>query len=160
MNTSRLLAFLLSLPSRHVVATVTVLAGFFAIASPRDVLADTFNVFCIPSVDGVSTCSGWSDGGTLTCVSSVGGVASCRSTTGRQFTCVQDSGGVTSCQNPMKSGGRSGKGDQCTYIGNGSFSCGKQPKANGDLIPAPQVIDEPSSTSGEDMKLTIPGLIP
>jgi hypothetical protein len=90
----------------------------------------------------------------------VGGVASCRSSTGRQFTCVQDGSGVTTCQNPSKPTGRVGKGDDCTYIGNGSFSCGRQPKNNADLIPSPNLINDPINIPSDDMNLTIPSLIP
>lgn len=131
-----------------------------AFALPLSVRADSFDVYCVPSTDGVSTCSGWSDGGTLTCVSSPGGVASCRSTTGRQFTCTQDGSGVTTCQNTVKPTGRAGKGDDCTYIGNGSFSCGRRLKNNADLIPSPNLNGDPISVPDDDVNLTIPSLIP
>jgi hypothetical protein len=140
------------------------LAGSFAfllsLAQATSVSADTFDVYCVPSVDGISTCSGWSDGGTLTCVSSLGGVASCESTTGRQFTCTQDGSGVTTCQNPSKPSGRVGKGNDCTYIGNGSFTCGSQRKNNPDLLPGPNVVNDPISIPDDDVNLTIPSLIP
>lgn len=131
-----------------------------SLAQATSVSADTFDVYCVPSVDGISTCSGWSDGGTLTCVSSLGGVASCKSTTGRQFTCTQDGSGVTTCQNPSKPLGRVGKGDDCTYIGNGSFACGSQRKNNPDLLPSPSLVNDPISIPDDDVNLTIPSLIP
>ncbi len=136
------------------------LASVMSCIIPTQATADSFDVYCVPSVDGVSTCSGWSDGGTLTCVSSAGGVASCQSNTGRQFTCVQDSGGVTTCQNPLKTTGRSGKGDDCTYVGNGSFACSSQRKNSGDLLPSPSIIKDQISIPTVDMDLTIPDLIP
>lgn len=136
------------------------LAGLMYCTLPNQAAADSFDIYCVPSVDGVSTCSGWSDGGTLTCVSSPGGVASCRSSSGRQFTCVQDGSGVTTCQNPTKPTGRVGKGDDCTYIGNGSFSCGRQPKNNADLIPSPNLINDPVTIPDDDVNLSIPSLIP
>jgi hypothetical protein len=147
-------------PRRLSPAAAVLLAGLLGCTAAGSASAQSFDVYCVPSADGVSTCSGWSDGGTLTCVSSVGGVASCRSSTGRQFTCVQDGSGVTTCQNPSKPTGRVGKGDDCTYIGNGSFSCGRQPKNNADLIPSPNLINDPINIPSDDMNLTIPSLIP
>jgi hypothetical protein len=136
------------------------LTGLLSLILPPSVSADSFDVYCVPSVDGISTCSGWSDGGTLTCVSSPGGVASCESTTGRQFTCTQDGSGVTTCQNPNKSPGRIGKGDDCTYIGNGTFTCGSQRKNSPDLLPSPNVVNDPIAIPNDDVNLTIPDLIP
>jgi hypothetical protein len=137
-----------------------ILGGALLVVAPRPVLADAFNVFCVPSVDGISTCSGWSDGGTLTCVSSPGGVASCQSNTGRQFTCVQDGSGVTTCQNPQKTTGTSGKGDDCAYVGDGFFSCDRKRKNSPDLIPSPDLIGDPIGMPDDDVNLTIPSLIP
>ncbi|MFM8524168.1 MAG: hypothetical protein ACKOCM_00860 [Cyanobacteriota bacterium] len=125
---------------------------------PNRALAESFDVYCVPSLNGVSTCSGWSDGGTLTCVASLGGVASCKSTTGRQFSCIQDGNGVTTCQNPNKVTGRSGKGDDCTFIGNGSFVCGRQPRSQPDLLPRPEVNNNPISFP--DDNTTLPSLFP
>ena len=114
----------------------------FFVLTDNPVNAEEFNVYCVPSNDGVSTCSGWSDGGTLTCVSSPGGVASCKSSTGQQFTCVQDGSGVTTCKDPAIDGGSSTDNDDCTYIGNGSFNCVGRPKNSPDLIPSPNAIND------------------
>jgi hypothetical protein len=122
--------------------------------------ADDFNVYCVPSLDGVSTCSGWSDGGTLTCISSPGGVASCRSTTGRQFTCVQDSGGVTTCQNPSRVTGSATKGDNCVYIGNGSFQCEGKPKNSPQALPGTKIIIDSKPFKNDSIDFDIPSLIP
>ena len=128
--------------------------------APISVSANTFDVYCVPSVDGISTCSGWSDGGTLTCVSSSGGVASCQSSTGRQFTCVQDGSGVTTCQNPEKPMGRSGKGDNCVFIGNGSFNCNNSGRNSQNLTPSPNLIDDPIAIPDTNFDATIPNLFP
>ena len=134
--------------------------SLLSLATPASVSAGTFDVYCVPSVDGISTCSGWSDGGTLTCVSSSGGVASCQSSTGRQFTCVQDGSGVTTCQNPEKPMGRSGKGDNCVFIGNGSFNCSNSGKNGQNLTPSPNLIDDPISIPDSNFDATIPNLFP
>ena len=141
-------------------ATGGFLAGLLYLALPTPVLADSFEVYCVPSLDGVSTCSGWSDGGTLTCVSSPGGVASCQSNTGRQVTCVQDGNGVTTCQNPQKTAGTAGKGDNCVYTGDGSFTCDRKSKNNPDLITSPDLIGDPIGIPNDDINITIPSLIP
>lgn len=141
-------------------ATTGFLACLLSLALPTPVSADSFDVYCVPSVDGISTCSGWSDGGTLTCVSSPGGVASCQSSTGRQFTCTQDGSGVTTCENPNKPTGGVGKGDDCTYIGNGTFACGSQRSNSPDLLPSPNVINDPVTIPNDDVNLSIPNLIP
>jgi hypothetical protein len=128
--------------------------------APTAVRADSFDVFCVPSADGISTCSGWSDGGTLTCVSSAGGVASCQSTTGKRFTCVQSSRGVTTCQDPYKTAGRAGKGDNCVFVGNGSFNCDRKSRTRPDLIPSPELNRDLISIPDDDLDLSIPSLIP
>lgn len=135
-------------------------SGWLCVLPPGPAMADSFDVYCVPSLNGVSTCSGWSDGGTLTCVSSLGGVASCRSSTGRQFSCVQDGSGVTTCQNPNKTTGRSGKGDDCTFIGNGSFSCNSQPNNRPDLLPSPNLIKDPINIPDDDVNISLPSLFP
>lgn len=136
------------------------LSGLFLVTLTPQVSANSFDVFCVPSVDGVSTCSGWKDGGTLTCVSSTGGVASCKSSSGQRFTCTQDSGGVTTCQNPQTTPQSSNQNDDCTYIGNGSFSCANQPTNSPDLIPSQITSDNPINTPSNDFDITIPSLIP
>ena len=83
--------------------------------------ANTFNVYCVPSLDGVSTCSGWKENKNLECISSPGGVASCRSSEGDKFTCTQDSSGVTTCGNIQINPGNTQQ--NCTAIGGRSFSC-------------------------------------
>lgn len=141
-------------------SAAVVLATLLSLADSGPSRAESFDVYCVPSLNGVSSCSGWSDGGTLTCVSSPGGVASCQSSTGRQFSCVQDGSGVTTCQNPNKGLGRSGKGDDCTFIGNGSFACGKQPKNRPDLLPSPNLIKDPITIPNDDVDISIPSLFP
>jgi len=138
-----------------------VLSGLLLATNAPAVVADTFDVYCVPSADGVSTCSGWRDGGTLTCVSSPGGVASCESSAGQQFTCTQDGSGVTTCQTPQGTTTQSSsQNDDCTYVGNGSFSCGNQPDKSPDLIPSPNISDDPIDIPNDDLKITIPSLIP
>ena len=97
--------------------SVLCLAGFYSLTAK----ANTFDVYCVPSLDGVSTCSGWEQDQKLQCVSSPGGVASCRSSGGARFDCTQDVSGLTTCQNNKTIPGQSHP--KCTAIGNGSFSC-------------------------------------
>ena len=134
-------------------------SGFLLATSTPQVSADSFDVYCVPSTDGISTCSGWKDGGTLTCVSSTGGVASCNSSSGQKFTCTQDGGGVTTCQDPQTTN-QSNLNDDCTYIGNGSFSCSNQPIKSADLIPSQITNENPINIPSNDLKLSIPSLIP
>jgi hypothetical protein len=142
------------------ISRAALLGSALVLSTPLSVSADTFDVYCVPSVDGVSTCSGWSDGGTLTCVSSPGGVSSCQSSTGRQFTCIQDGSGVTTCQNPNKPMGRSGKGDNCVFIGNGSFTCNNSGKNSQGLDLNPNLIDDPITIPNSNFNTSIPNLFP
>ena len=139
---------------------MNVLSGVLLATCTTYARSNTFDVYCVPSVDGVSTCSGWEDGGILTCVSSTGGVASCGSSSGQNFTCTQDGAGVTTCQEPQKTNLSSENKDDCTYIGNGSFSCSKQSKRSKEMIPSPSISDESNSIPKIDLDTTIPSLIP
>lgn len=79
---------------------------------------------------------------------------------GQQFTCVQKAGGVTTCQNLSMPTGRVGKGDDCTYTGGGAFVCGGEQQNSPDLLPSPNVINDPITIPNDDVNLTIPSLIP
>ena len=96
-------------------------ATFFAVFFGPVANANSFEVYCVPSLDGISTCSGWKKDKKIECISSPGGVASCRSSDGEQFTCTQDSSGVTTCGNIQINPGNTQQ--NCTAIGDGSFSC-------------------------------------
>ncbi len=129
--------------------------------------ANTFDVFCVPSVDGVSSCTGWKGSQSLTCVASRGGVASCKSTTGDAFNCVQEAGGVTTCQSPPNDSMKDKNNNNCTFIGNGSFSCDKDPqKVESEVIKSPSV-GNPFNLESQnnqiphiDFDLTLPNEIP
>lgn len=119
--------------------------------------ANTFDVYCVPSLDGVSTCSGWQRDQELQCVSSPGGVASCSSSGGAKFTCTQDASGLTTCEDNEVVPDRSQQ--NCTAIGDGSFSCrdelstgAKQQDPGGELNAVSDIIgDETSSPIDSDI---------
>ena len=134
--------------------------GLFLATSVTIVSADTLDVYCVPSVDGVSTCSGWKNGETLTCVSSSGGVASCKSSSEQDIICTQSSAGITTCQDPQSTTGASSENEDCSFIGNGSFICDKKQKTSSDLIPSPINTDDVTETPDRNLNLSIPSLIP
>ena len=94
----------------------------------QPVKSKDYDVFCVPSLDGVSTCNGWRGNETLTCVASTGGVASCTSTAGEKVTCIEEPGGVTTCKNPNTADQVDSTNNDCTFIGNGSFRCNEKVK--------------------------------
>lgn len=140
--------------------TSACLSAFSGLLLATRVSADSFDVYCVPSVDGISTCSGWKDNETLTCVSSSGSVASCKNKSGQKFICTEDRNGITTCQNPHKTIEPSNQNDDCTYIGNGSFTCANQKNETTDLIPSPTVIDKQIKLDGNQLDDIIPSLIP
>ena len=98
---------------------------FFAVAqiftASGTALANTFDVYCVPSLEGVSTCSGWKKDQQLQCISSPGGVATCHSSDKEKFSCTQDVSGLTTCGNAYVAPDKSQQ--SCTALGDGSFSC-------------------------------------
>ena len=105
-----------------------------------------FEVFCVANNDGTVTCEGWQGGEPLTCVASRGGVSSCSTPSGRRFTCVVEAGGVTTCaDNP--DGRPDANGTDCTFTGDGHFTC-TPPAPKGDpLLPGPSLPSLPRTDS-------------
>lgn len=105
---------------------------FLAAAGP----APAFEVFCVSNNDGTTTCEGWQGGETLTCVASRGGVSSCSTPRGRRFTCVIEPGAVTTCRDHAAN--RSDpNGTNCTFTGDGNFSCEPPRPRSEPLLPGP-----------------------
>ncbi|MCS5690758.1 hypothetical protein NZK33_02015 [Cyanobium sp. FGCU-6] len=101
--------------------------------------AQQFQVFCVSNNDGTVSCQGWRGGETLTCISSRGGVSSCSTPSGRRFTCVIEPGGVTTCSDPRADG--SGRPDtDCTFTGDGNFTCTPPRPPSQPLLPGPRLI--------------------
>lgn len=125
--------------------TTLLLALGLLLAAPRPAHAD-FDVFCVGNGDGTTTCEGWRGGETLTCAGSSGGVSTCSVPSGRRFTCVVARGGVTSCaDNPANR--PDADGTDCTFTGDGNFSC-RPPGPRGEpLLPGPQLPALPSPLS-------------
>ena len=115
--------------------------------------ANTFNVFCVPSLDGVSTCSGWKQDQKLQCISSPGGVASCRSSEGTQFACTQDVSGLTTCGNNEIIPSQSRQ--NCTAIGNGSFTCEENEQSNTKIKSNSEELNAVSDIIGESTESPI-----
>ena len=94
-------------------------------------------VYCHPSADGVSTCSGWKGNETLNCVSSIGNVASCTTQAGEKVTCTQDRNQISSCVGITKATSKKASQDieECTFIGGGSYSCQNKKNGNNELLP-------------------------
>ena len=94
-------------------------------------------VYCHPSADGVSTCSGWKGNETLNCVSSIGNVASCSTQAGEKVTCTQDRNQISSCVGITKATSKKDSQDieECTCIGGGSYSCQNKKNGNNELLP-------------------------
>jgi hypothetical protein len=114
-----------------------ILASGLLLGAPRPAHAD-FDVYCVSNGDGTTTCEGWRGGETLTCVGSRGGVSTCGTPSGRRFTCVVDLGGVTSCaDNP--SNRHDSDGTNCTFTGDGNFSCQPPRPRTAPLLPGPQL---------------------
>lgn len=102
-----------------------------------------FEVFCVANSDGTVSCEGWQGGETLTCAGSRGGVSSCSTPSGRRFTCVVQPGGVTSCSdNPANRPDQNGT--NCTFTGDGHFSCEPPPPRSKPLLPGPSVPSLPT----------------
>ena len=104
--------------------SIILFANLCGVAATR---ANTFEVYRVPSLDGVSTCSGWQNNQEVQCVSSPGGVASCHSSGGAKLTCTQDASGLTTCEDSESLPEQSQQ--NCTMIGDGSFSCQNEPSA-------------------------------
>ena len=119
-------------------------ASLFGIATK----ANAFEVYCVPSLDGVSTCSGWESNQELQCVSSPGGVASCHSSGGAKFTCTQDSSGLTTCEDNVTIPDRSQQ--NCTAIGAGSFSCQDEPSITTNQQGTSEELDSVSDIIGDN----------
>lgn len=139
---------------------ILVLVGLFSSTAK----VNAFEVYCVPSLDGVSTCSGWKHDEKLQCVSSPGGVASCRSSGGARFACTQDVSGLTTCENNKTFSSQSNQ--NCTAIGNGSFSCQddglsqtSNKNNNKDLNPISDIIGDGASNPIEEDQNNIPKLI-
>ena len=137
-----------STATRPILAFVSLAATFLAFPPAQ---AQEFQVYCINSGDGTTTCSGWDGGETLTCVNDAGGVSSCSTPSGRSFICVLDSGGVASCsrgQGVSDFDKSHVGGTDCTFTGDGNFTCSppqrKQPALlSPPTLTQPVVIDEP-----------------
>lgn len=98
----------------------------------------SFEVFCVSNSDGTVSCEGWQGGETLTCVASRGRVSSCSTPSGRRFTCVVEAGGVTTCSdNPDDRPDQNGT--NCTFTGDGNFSCEPPAPRIDPLLPGPTV---------------------
>ena len=94
-------------------------------------------LYCHPSADGVSTCSGWKGNETLNCVSSIGNVASCSTQAGEKVTCTQDRNQIASCVGITKATSKKATQDieECTFIGGGSYSCQNKNNESNELLP-------------------------
>ena len=124
-------------------------ASLFGIASK----ANTFEVYCVPSLDGVSTCSGWESNQELQCVSSPGDVASCHSSGGAKFTCTQDASGLTTCEDTVSIPDQSQQ--NCTAIGVGSFSCQDKPSITTNQQGTSEELDAVSDIIGDSTRSPI-----
>ena len=102
---------------KYIIFPATLIASFLGSVAT----ANAFEVYCVPSLDGISTCTGWKQDQKLDCISSPGGVASCSASDGEKFTCTQDASGVTTCGDIQFDPGKTHQ--NCTAIGDGSFSC-------------------------------------
>lgn len=119
------------------------LAGFTIGAVP--LRAQQFQVFCVSNGDGTTTCEGWRGGETLTCVGSRGAVTTCTTPSGRSFTCVLEPSGVTTCaDNP--SNRPDADGTDCTFTGDGNFTCQPPAPRSRPLLPAPRL--QPADSIG------------
>ena len=94
-------------------------------------------VYCHPSADGVSTCSGWKGNKTLNCVSSIGNVASCSTQAGEKVTCTQDRNQIAYCVGIIQATSKKARQDieECTFIGGGSYSCQNKKNGSDELLP-------------------------
>lgn len=97
-----------------------------------------FQVYCVSNSDGTVTCEGWQGGETLTCVGSRGGVSSCSTPSGRRFTCVMEAGGVTTCSD-NRTNRPEADGTDCTFTGDGNFTCTPPTPRSAPLLPAPGI---------------------
>jgi hypothetical protein len=105
--------------------------------------AESFQVYCVSNNDGTVTCEGWRGGETLTCVSSQGRVNTCSTPSGRPFTCLIDPGGVTSCSDSHAD--RPPNDDtNCTFTGDGNFTCQPPKPASPPLLPGPRLPESPT----------------
>jgi hypothetical protein len=115
-----------------------------AVTTPHVGHAQGFQVYCTANADGTTSCTGWQGGETLTCVSNVGGTSSCATSSGRSFVCIQEPGGVATCS---KANGQAaierplGSGTDCTYTGQGNFTCA--PPGRAPDTSDPVFIDQP-----------------
>ena len=122
---------------------------------------NAFEVYCVPSLDGVSTCQGWRGDQILNCVTSSGNVSSCRSSIGEEVTCIQEPGNITTCRDKseitkIKKGGSSA----CTSIGNGSYTCDeKDSPAKTSIITGDEEIIEIVGRESTNLDLSIPSEI-
>lgn len=131
-----------------------------AIGPPHPAWADAFQVFCTGNSDGTTTCTGWQGGETLTCVNNLGGTSSCSTTSGRSFVCVREPDGVATCNSGNGTAAIErplGTGTDCTFTGQGNFTCTPQRRRPSNPIGAPVIIDQPPLiTPGVDFDLIRP----
>lgn len=121
------------------------LATGLLLAAPHPARAD-FDVFCVANGDGTTTCEGWQGGETLTCVGSRGAVTTCSTPRGRRFTCVLEPGGVTTCaDNPANRTDQNGT--DCTFTGDGNFTCRPPAPRSQPLLPGPELPSIPTPGS-------------
>ena len=123
--------------------------------------SNAFDVYCVPSLDGVSTCQGWRGDQILNCVTSSGNVSSCRSSIGEEVTCIQEPGNITTCRETseitkLKKGGSSA----CTSIGNGSYTCDEENSpAKTSIITSDEEIIDIVGGESTNLDLSIPSEI-
>jgi hypothetical protein len=123
---------------------LTAAATALLLAIPLQARAQNFQVYCTNNSDGTTTCTGWQGGETLTCVNNAGGTSSCSSSSGRNFVCILDSGGVASCNKangPSAIERPAGSGTNCTFTGQGNFTCDPPQRKTPETIPSPRITD-------------------
>lgn len=110
-----------------------------SLAGLPEALAQEFQVFCTKNGDGTVSCTGWQGGETLTCVLNPGGTSSCSTPSGRSFICVAEPGGVSTCRRNGQSAldRPAGGGIQCTFTGDGNFTCQPPSRRSPELLPRP-----------------------
>lgn len=129
-------------PSLRSLALACAMGLTGVVSSPA--IAQNFEVYCTNNGDGTTSCSGWEGGETLTCVNNPGGTSSCSTSSGRAFVCILDSGGVASCRRDKGVSALEkplGGGTECTFTGDGSFTCTPPRKREPALLPSPTLPD-------------------
>ena len=122
---------------------------------------NAFEVYCVPSLDGVSTCKGWKGDQILNCVTSRGNVSSCRSSIGEEVTCIQEPGNITTCRDTSETTKINKDGSSaCTSMGNGSYTCDEKdsPTKTSIITSVEEIIDIVGS-EGTDLDLSTPKII-